>query len=400
MVEQFFHWLRGYVEFTVQGDAARLFTLAAKNGLLLWGFSREGRLAWARTRAKDYPRLRLVRRRAGVTLTLERKAGLPFSLARLGRRKGLVAGAVLGAGLFWYLSGFLWGVTVTGTETVTRRQVLDAAAQYGVSVGSPLRDLEPRQAAHGILTQVGRLSWASVNTGGCFAQVAVQEREPAPETEEREEWSNLVASRGGVVVSVQAQRGLPQVQPGDVVERGQVLVAGLYPDIPDPYGRQPTSPAKIRGPARGSVVAETYREFTARGEASPAGQLPTGQREERCFLWLFGLRLPLGLWSRPAGEYWFSQTSSPLTVLGVELPLVLETERYDFVESRAIPLTREEQQDAALRALRQLQRQELPQGAEILEEELEFRFTAEGCTVTARCRCWEEIGQVQEILVE
>ena len=38
--------------------------------------------------------------------------------------------------------------------------------------------------------------------------------------------------------------------------------------------------------------------------------------------------------------------------------------------------------------------------AEILEEELQFTYTEEGCTVTARCRCWEEIGQIQEILVE
>ena len=64
---------------------------------------------------------------------------------------------MLGAALFWYLSGFVWGVTVTGTETVTRRQVRDAAAQYGVCVGSPRAQLKPRQAAHGILAQIGRL---------------------------------------------------------------------------------------------------------------------------------------------------------------------------------------------------------------------------------------------------
>ena len=115
---------------------------------------------------------------------------------------------------------------------------------------------------------------------------------------------------------------------------------------------------------------------------------------------LFGLRLPLGLWGRPAGEFRFSQSVSAWEVLGVQLPVALERERYDPVETRPITLSREEQRDAALRALRQLQREELPQGAEILEEELRFTYTEEGCTVTARCRCWEEIGQIQEILVE
>ena len=400
MLERLFHWLFGYVEFTVRGGAPRLFTMAAKNGLLLWDFAWEEETARARIKAREYRRLPPLCRRSGAITRLEKKRGLPFFAARLARRKGLLAGAVLGAALFWYLSGFVWGVTVTGTETVTRRQVRDAAAQYGVSVGCPRAELKPRQAAHGILAQIGRLSWASVNTDGCFVEVAVKEGEPAPEAETQEKWSNLVASRGGVVVSAQAEQGRLEVQPGDVVERGQLLVSGLYQYVPDPYRAQPTHPAQIVGPARGSVIAETYREFTARAGSTQARQVPAGEREERAFLRLFGLRLPLGLWSQPAGEFRFSQSVSAWEVLGVQLPVALERERYDPVETRSVTLSREEQRDAALRALRQLQREELPQGAEILEEELRFTYTEEGCTVTARCRCWEEIGQIQEILVE
>ena len=400
MLERLFHWLFGYVEFTVRGGAPRLFTMAAKNGLLLWDFAWEGETARARVKAREYRRLPPLCRRSGAITRLEKKRGLPFFAARLARRKGLLAGAVLGAALFWYLSGFVWGVTVTGTETVTRRQVRDAAAQYGVSVGCPRAELKPRQAAHGILAQIGRLSWASVNTDGCFVEVAVKEGEPAPEAETQEKWSNLVASRGGVVVSAQAEQGRLEVQPGDVVERGQLLVSGLYQYVPDPYRAQPTHPAQIVGPARGSVIAETYREFTARAGSTQARQVPAGEREERAFLRLFGLRLPLGLWGQPAGDFRFSQSVSAWEVLGVQLPVALERERYDPVETRSVTLSREEQRDAALRALRQLQREELPQGAEILEEELRFTYTEEGCTVTARCRCWEEIGQIQEILVE
>ncbi len=400
MLERLFHWLFGYVEFTVRGGAPRLFTMAAKNGLLLWDFAWEEETARARIKAREYRRLPPLCRRSGAITRLEKKRGLPFFAARLARRKGLLAGAVLGAALFWYLSGFVWGVTVTGTETVTRRQVRDAAAQYGVSVGCPRAELKPRQAAHGILAQIGRLSWASVNTDGCFVEVAVKEGEPAPEAETQEKWSNLVASRGGVVVSAQAEQGRLEVQPGDVVERGQLLVSGLYQYVPDPYRAQPTHPAQIVGPARGSVIAETYREFTARAGSTQARQVPAGEREERAFLRLFGLRLPLGLWGQPAGDFRFSQSVSAWEVLGVQLPVALERERYDPVETRSVTLSREEQRDAALRALRQLQREELPQGAEILEEELRFTYTEEGCTVTARCRCWEEIGQIQEILVE
>lgn len=35
MLTRIYHWLSGYVEFLVKGDGARLFTMAAKRGLLL-----------------------------------------------------------------------------------------------------------------------------------------------------------------------------------------------------------------------------------------------------------------------------------------------------------------------------------------------------------------------------
>ena len=40
MIERIYHWMSGYVEFRVEGDGARLFTMAAKRGMGLWGFGR------------------------------------------------------------------------------------------------------------------------------------------------------------------------------------------------------------------------------------------------------------------------------------------------------------------------------------------------------------------------
>ena len=70
MLERLFHWLFGYVEFTVRGGAPRLFTMAAKNGLLLWDFAWEGEAARARMRAKEYRRLPPLCRRSGAIARL------------------------------------------------------------------------------------------------------------------------------------------------------------------------------------------------------------------------------------------------------------------------------------------------------------------------------------------
>ena len=70
---------------------------------------------------------------------------------------------------------------------------------------------------------------------------------------------------------------------------------------------------------------------------------------------------------------------------------------YDF---NLYTLSEEEQKAAALRKLREVQKAQLPQGSSIKKEELEFTFSDGLCILSAKCRCWEEIGVVEKILVE
>ena len=105
MLEEIYRWGRGAVEFRMTGDCPRLVTLAARQGLVLWGYrpGPEGSSAWVL--AGSYHRLRPLCRRAGAVCRITRKAGLPFWSRKLLGRKGLVAGALAAGLLYWYLSG-------------------------------------------------------------------------------------------------------------------------------------------------------------------------------------------------------------------------------------------------------------------------------------------------------
>lgn len=399
MLTRIYHWLSGYVEFRVEGDGSRLFTMAARSGLGLWGFRRmEGR-AVARTRPRAYRKLRPLSRRCGAVCRLTAKRGLPFHARRLWERKGLILGAVLGMALYWFLSGFLWGVSVSGTEKVLPAQVLRAAREGGVYVGAgkvAVREGNPEGTIQAVLPE---LSWVSVNTDGCFAQVAVKEGTAKPQLEQNGELSNIVAARAGQVVKVEASEGRPEVQPGDTVSEGQLLIAGLYQEEPDPWSAQPPEPYSKAGAARGSVTAETFREFTVQAGAARDEPVETGRRST---LWLevLGVRVPLGLWNREEGESRSWSEIRQVRVLGVELPLAVERQVTVYLDSGRRALSEDEQKAEALLKLREAQRAQLPKGSSIRREELEFTFADGMCILSARCRCWEEIGVVQKILVE
>lgn len=399
MLEKLFHLLSGYVEFQVNGDSARFFNITAKSRIGLWGYRRRDGRPVARIKAGEYRKLRSVCKRSGARVRLLRKRGVPFQLYRLRKRRGLVLGAICGGALYFFLSGFLWGVSVTGAQFLPDSLILETAAHYGLHQGMSLREMNPRSATYGILAELPRLSWVGVNTDGCFIEIEVKEGQPRPEPEETREWSNIIASREGKVVEIRAESGRPEVELGEAVERGQLLISGLYEEEQDPWAEPIEDPLQVIGPARGSVTAETYRTFTVQVSSTGKEWVETGEIENRCTLYLLGIRLPLGL-PLPPGEGRYYRENHPLRVLGEELPVSVDRESRVNWEERARTLTEEEQQTQALLKLREAQRTEIAPGGQVVEEELSYSFADGLCILDAKCICREEIGVLQKVLVE
>lgn len=397
MLERGAHGLTGWVRFEITGEPGRFLTLAARRGVALWGMERREEGAAACCRPRDYPRLREPARRCGVRLRLTGRGGAPFLLRRLRRRPGLLAGAPLAAVLIWVLGGFVWGVRVAGNETLGDRMVLEAAAQCGVAVGAERESFVPKEAAHRLVGLLPQLDWAALNTDGCFVEVAVREGESKPEMVE-EKLSNLVAEREGLIVTVEAESGRPEVQPGQTVEAGDLLIAGLYRERLDPWSPR-TKAYQQAGSARGRVLAETVREFTVHVSAQ-AEEAQEGTPQRRLTWEVLGLRLPGNVFPEPEGETRRGVRRTPLVVLGVELPVALEVETVTPVTREKRTRTEEELRRDALWKLRQAQRAALPAGTVIREEALEWAFPDGMCLLTARCRCREDIAVEREVLVK
>lgn len=399
MTERLAHFLLGWAQVEIQGSWARFLNGAARSGWEFWGFQREGDRVFVRCRAREYKQLRPLARRWKVRLRLRGKGGLPFYTARLKKRKGLAAGVLCGAVVYWFLSGFYWGVTVTGAETLTPAQVLAAAAENGVIAGASRRGLDPDMAARALQNDLPGVSWLAVNTDGCFLEISLRESLEAPSVEGDDHWSNLVAARAGTVLSVEAERGRPLVRAGDTVEEGQLLVTGLYAQEEDPYSPPPAEPHQILGPARGSVRALTYREFTVEVSARQGETIPVGEVQRQASLVLFGVRIPLGFFQEPEGPCRSWKEIKAWTPLGRALPLVWEEQYVQPLAERERTLSPDQLREAALLALRRGQKKQLPVGSKVVEESLSFTVTEEGCVLRAQCRCQEEIGMEQRIEV-
>ena len=345
MLEKFFHLLTGYAQFEISGDSARFLNATAKGGLGCWNFTKHEDLACVTCRARDYRRLLPFARRCKVRLRCVKKGGLPFGIWKLWQRKGLLIGAACGTALYLFLSSFVWGISVSGTELLSDRQVLAAAEENGVYVGALKGRITPKLAAHSMISDLSELKWASINTDGCFVEVAVGEKEEKPEITDDLKWSNIVAVREGTILSIEAERGRPEIAIGDTVAKGDLLISGLYREKLDPWTPPPADPLEMLGAARGSVVAETYREFTVQVSAEKKELLPSGRKQVDSVLHCFGLTIPLGWNSTPEEECRVYRQDSVLTALDTPLPLWIERTVYEFLEETSRPLNREEMKE-------------------------------------------------------
>lgn len=399
MLERLLHLVSGECILELEGDALLFFNAAARRGFLLWGFSSRGERARVRCRPEEQEALLALAARCRVKVTSVHRRGLPYRLAFLKRRPGLPVGVILGLALFWYLSGGLWGLSVSGTDRLGDSMLLKAAGEIGLRPGMRLGDLDPGLAGEAICAAVPELSWASVNTDGCRAVIAVKEKEARLPDEGEQGLSNLIAARPGLVLWCEAESGRPEVQPGQAVGRGELLVSGVYKEKLDPWGPQ-REPLFTIGRAKGRVIAQTFRDYEITVPARLSQEVPGEQAESQKSLVIFGIRIPLGLHTAPSGKCSISQKQRQLTLFGQSLPMTLEERVLRPITPKTRTLSPDEQRRRALFLLRARQREELAGGGEIEEEELSWISGEDGALVLiSRCTCREDIAVEQKILV-
>lgn len=397
MISRIFHWITGYACFEVQGQTSRFLNLAAKSRLTIWHLTRDGEKAVGNIRAREYKELRPISRRCGAKLRCRHKGGLPFYTERLWRRKGLLLGAAAGIALYFFLSSFIWEVQINGLQNLTPVEVETAARSCGVYEGARKDSFSPAGAAHEMMSLVPQLGWVSVNTDGCMVQIEIKEAEEKPEMAETEGPTNIVAAREGKIVGIEAEAGMKRVNIGDVVQKGQLLITGVYDENVSPYTVKKAPIKSFALQARGSVTAETVRTYEVKSDAFRETENILEEKTTR-YLLFFGLKIPLGFHAADDGMFRLFPQTEWLQLLGQELPVGIRREKRVYTEIERTPLNEQERKENALFKLRQMQKKELGESTVLLEEELTYQSTPEGIALQAICRFEEEIGVQQDAL--
>ena len=228
-------WLKqhytGYVRVRLTGRSPeRFFNLCRSSKILLWNIACEKEEYRFFLLLPDFYRIRPFARKAGVRVRIQEKLGLPFFLYRNRKRKLFSVGAASFFLLLFVLSHFIWNISFSGNLLFTDDMLTGQLREIGVCYGMPKRGVDCDRIEEELRSRCSRIVWVSAHVSGTRLQIRIRENETADGIPLREESPrNLVAETAGTVVSILVRAGKAAVQPGDEVEKGQILVEGMLP---------------------------------------------------------------------------------------------------------------------------------------------------------------------------
>lgn len=285
------NYARGWVRLTVCGPfPERFLNLCAQRGVTFWAVKwLDGQTLRLTLLRRDIKKLEELAARAGCTLAIEQRAGLPSFLGRFRRRYAFLLGLSLSVMAVCLLSNFVLTIEVTGNERVPDAVILSQLRQRGLNTGVYGPKLDTKQIALDTQLALEELAWVSINLYGTRAQVVVRETVEAPQLLEQEGLSHLVADAGGLVLRVEAVAGQAKVKVGDTVAPGDLLISGTVTMEGPQYSEVPSRYLHVR--AAGAVWARTWRTVSADIPVNATVKAYTRDAKTRWALRIFDRRI-------------------------------------------------------------------------------------------------------------
>lgn len=326
---------------------------------------------------------------AKIELRLISLKGLPSLLWRHRRRAGVPIGIALALALFIFFSGRVWDIRIDGAAKVSERSILKLLEDCGLCVGSKLDDIDCDVLANKALILSDEISWMSVNLNKNVAYVEIRELDVIPEGEGEPLYSNVVAARDGIIVSLENISGKPSVKIGDAVSKGQLLISGI--------SGEEGKPLRIMQ-AKGEVFAAVDEKIEIRIPKKYTKKITKGTVGKEKSLIFFKNEIKFFSNSRnlPSTYDKIEVIENLYTKTDARLPVAIKTVSIVEYENTELTRTPNEMKEIALRELYRRIDAELSD-AEILSRTTNIEMLEDECVLTCNISCVRNIAQIREI---
>ncbi len=308
----------------------KILSILTNEKISVWRLKYSDGTIYGRMFAKDFKKIRKIRKNTDVKIRITEKHGFPFFWKRYSRRSGFLLGALIFFVLLKFLSTFIWVINVDGNVRVKSSDIIKTLNEIGVKEEMRASDIDAKELAQKLLIKREDLAWASLNIEGCVLNVNVSEVKKKPKTYSGEP-SNLIAATDGIIKKVEAVCGDVKVKIGENVHKGDLLVSGIIESM--------SSTAFVKSNA--VVIAQVEKKFTKTAQFSKSVELKTGKNYYQRIFEILGVDIPLFL-PRNMNNVHAETGSYRAKLFGKKIPVTLYCRKLSVYEKTNVFFSEED----------------------------------------------------------
>ncbi len=199
---------------------------------------------------KDISQTKKLLLKSGAEFEVLNQWGIGWLLYQVRCRMLLILGVVALTCLTVWIPTRIFFVNVQGNQRLPERLIVQTAENLGLKFGCSRSNIRSEAVKNLMIESIPELDWVGITTAGCVATVEVRENIDIT-NDITSDAGSIVADCDGIVKNITVIKGKAICQPGQVVQKGQVLISG-YEDC--------GLVIQYTG-AKGEIIADTFHSI-------------------------------------------------------------------------------------------------------------------------------------------
>ena len=384
-------YMSGYVDIVVEGYyIERFINICNSRQIFLWNIRKDNSITlYASIEAKRFKDLKDICKRTKCKVKIKNKKGFPFTVKKYKKRKVFLILLLIIILAIIALSRFIWNIEVEGNVDISKEEIMQLAEEYGLTIGASKGKIDTKEIINNIRLERDDIAWVGIDIKGTNAIIKIVEADEKPEIINEDEYCNIVADKDAIITKVSAQNGTPLVKEGDVVTKGDIIIAGW---LEGKYtGRQYVH-------SQGEVQARVWYTTTEKIALKETKKIETGNIENKYSVKINNFQINLHKSLPNFQKYDTIEENKKLRLFSnFYLPLELVTYTYKEYEEVVVVHSFEEAKQMGIDKAAETLKENI-EGKKVLDKQVQVKAEAEYIEVQVTYEVEENIGMEEKIV--
>lgn len=391
-LENAWRYIRGYINISVEGYfIERFLNLCTIKGIEVWNIRKKNEaLIFLKIKYSQYQSVLELAKLTKCKINKKEEKGFPNLIKKYKHRKVFACVLVC---MFVILSTYnsrIWNIEISGDGKISIEDLQKELEIEGIKIGIRKKDLKYSEIKNNIYLRRSDIAWLGFETDGTKMYVKFVERKNKDE-DLKNIPCNIISDKDGIVEKILVRAGKKNVNKGDTVEKGQILISGNL-SLEGSVSRNVH--------ADGEIILKTWyqNKITVPYEKDLAYK--TGKIEKKYKLEIGNSQINFINTSTKFEKYDTITVSNKLRMFNkFELPIKLTELTYEELKVDTIKYTKTQAENIAKeKASNSIQDIILNEKVEVLKTDYKIIENVDSVSVEVTAECLENVGLKEPIL--